>query len=61
MTAHILQNDRDSVVDISYEAPKQLEWVVQKDPKLEAELNGLKAKKLSPKVVNKVLDRIKEL
>ena len=61
MTAHIFQNEKDQVVDVSYEAPRQLEWVVQKDPKLEAELNGLKAKKLSPKVVNKVLNRIKKL
>jgi len=61
MTAHILQNDREQGIDVSFETPSQLEWVVQEDPKLEAELNGLKAKKLSPKVVNKVLDRIKEL
>ena len=61
MTAHILQNDRDQIVDITYEAPSQLEWVVREDPKLEAELNGLKGKKISPKVVNKILNRIKEL
>jgi len=61
MTAHILRNDRDRMVDTSYETPRQLEWVVQEDPKLEAELNGLKEKEISPKVVNKILNRIKEL
>jgi hypothetical protein len=61
MTAHILQNSKDQIVDITYEAPRQLDWVVQKDPKLEAELNELKGKKISPKVVNKILDRIREL
>jgi hypothetical protein len=61
MTAHILQNSKDQIVDITYEVPRQLDWVVQKDPKLEAELNELKGKKISPKVVNKVLDRIREL
>jgi hypothetical protein len=61
MTAHILHKEEDQVLEVSYEAPRQLEWVVQEDPKLESELNRLKAKKLTPKVVNKVLDRIKDL
>jgi hypothetical protein len=61
MTAHILQKEQDQVLDISYEPSNQLDWVVHEDPKLEAELNRLEGKKLSPKVVNKVLDRIKDL
>ena len=61
MTAHILQKEQDQVLDLSYDSSNQLDWVVREDPKLEAELNRLEGKKLSPKVVNKVLDRIKDL
>ena len=50
-------------VDIVLEAPRKLEWIVREDPKLQAELNGLpkNGKKVSTRVVNKVVDRIKSL
>ena len=50
-------------VDIVLEAPGKLEWIVREDPKLQAELNGLpkNGKKVSTRVVNKVVDRIKSL
>jgi hypothetical protein len=61
MTAHILPKEQEQVLDISCETSNQLEWIVQEDPKLEEELNMLEGKKISPKVVNKVMDRIKDL
>lgn len=63
MTARILPNELDHVVDVVFESKKRLEWVVREDPKLQAELNKLPESggKLSSKVVNKVLDRIKDL
>jgi hypothetical protein len=50
-------------VDVVLESPRQLEWVVKENPKLQAELNGIpkNGKKVSPQVVNKVVDRIKSL
>lgn len=63
MTARILPDELDHAVDVVIEPKKRLEWVVQEDPKLQAELNKLpnNSGKLSPKVVNKVLARIKDL
>jgi hypothetical protein len=63
MTANVFQDHREQVVDISYNSPRKLEWIVKEDPQLQAELNGLNkaGKKLSPKVVNKVVARIKDL
>ncbi len=63
MSANILPNDREQNLDVAIEFPKKLRWVVQENPKLQAELNGLSGKgnKLSAKVVNKVVDCIKDL
>ena len=63
MTANIHPNERDQVVDVSFESSTNIDWVVKEDPQLQAELNGLvgRGKEVSTKVVNKVLDRIKEL
>jgi hypothetical protein len=63
MSANILQNDRKQNLDLAIEFPKKLRWVVQENPKLQAELNGLSnsGNKLSIKVVNKVVDCIKDL
>ncbi|RLD97097.1 MAG: hypothetical protein DRJ13_12780 [Bacteroidetes bacterium] len=63
MTARILPNELDHAVDVVFKSKKRLEWVVQEDPKLQAELNKLPetGEELSSKVVNKVLARIKEL
>jgi len=63
MTARILPDELDHAVDVVFETKKSLEWVVREDPKLQAELNKLPDNigKLSPKVVNKVLARIKDL
>lgn len=63
MTANILPNERDQVVDLSFDRSRKIDWVVKEDPQLQAELNGLvgEGKELSSKVVNKVVDRIKDL
>ena len=63
MTARILPDELDHTVDVIFETKKSLEWVVRDDPKLQVELNKLpnNSGKLSPKVVNKVLARIKDL
>ena len=63
MTARILPDEFDQAVDVVFETKKRLEWVVREDPKLQAELNNQpqKREELSSKVVNRVLDRIKEL
>ncbi len=63
MTARILPDDLDQVVDVVFETNPGLEWVVQEDSKLQAELNKLRhtGEELSSKVVNKVLARIKDL
>ena len=63
MSANILSNDREQDLDLAIEFPKKLRWVVQENPKLQAELNGLSGKgnKLSAKVVNKVVDCIRDL
>lgn len=63
MTARILPSDLDQAVDVVFKSKKRLEWVVREDPKLQAELNKLPdtSEELSSKVVNKVLDRIKDL
>jgi hypothetical protein len=63
MTARILPDELDHAVDVVFETKKRLKWVVREDPKLQAELNQLpnNSGKLSSKVVNKVLSRIKDL
>ena len=63
MTARILQEDLDQEVDVVFEAKVGLEWVVQDNYKLQAELNKLSntGEEISSKVVNKVLAKIKDL
>ena len=63
MTANALQNGQEQVVDLSFNSPRKINWVVKENPQLQAELNGLavEGKELSSKVVNKVVDRIKDL
>jgi len=63
MSANILSNEREHEYELAFESPKKLEWVVRKNPKLQAELNGqpMNGKKLSSKIVHKVVDRIKDL
>jgi hypothetical protein len=63
MTARILPDERDQVVDVIFDTKQHLKWVVREDPKLQAELNKLTdtGGELSSTVVNKVLARIKKL
>lgn len=63
MTARILPDELNQAVDVVFETTKRLKWVVREDPKLQAELNKLPdtGEELSSKIVNKVLDRIKDL
>ena len=63
MTAHILPHEQDQILDVSTDSPRKINWIVRDDPQLEAELNDLAdtEEELSTKVVNKVLNRIKDL
>ena len=63
MTANTLQDDRDQALSLAYKSRKNLKWVVREDPKLQAELNKKPqpGEEIDTKVVNKVLDRIKDL
>jgi hypothetical protein len=63
MTANILHEDSDQALNVAYKSRENLEWVVREDPKLQAELNkrSLPDEEINTKVVNKVLDRIKDL
>lgn len=63
MTARTLSDELEQALDVVFDRKRRLEWVVREDPRLQAELNKLprNGEKVSPKVVNKVLDRIKEL
>ncbi|MCJ7716926.1 MAG: hypothetical protein MUO54_10475 [Anaerolineales bacterium] len=63
MSANILSNEREHEFELAFESPRELEWVVRENPKLQAELNGQpkNGKKVSSIVVHKVVDRIKDL
>ena len=63
MTANTIQEERDRALNLAYKTKKNLEWVVREDPKLQAELNkqDKNGEEISSRVVNKVLDRIKDL
>jgi len=63
MTARILPSELDQAVDVVFQSKKRLEWVVREDPKLQAELNKPpnNGEELSSNVVNRVMDRIKDL
>ena len=63
MAAKTYTENEDQMVDVAFEARDQFDWVVQEDLQLQDELNQLlgKGEEISTKVVNKVLDRIKEL
>lgn len=63
MPAKTFQDEIDQVVEVAFEPRSQFDWVVQEDPQLQDELNQIlnSGKKISTAVVNKVLDRIKDL
>ncbi len=63
MATEIYQDEGDQVVEVIFEPRSQFDWVVQEDPQLQDELNRIlnSGKEISPAVVNKVLDRIKDL
>lgn len=63
MTASIFNNEHDRVLEVSMDTTRKMEWIVKDNPQLEAELNDLDegTRKLSPQVVSKLLDRIKDL
>ena len=63
MVANVYPDDSDQMVDVSFEPRDQFDWVVQEDLQLQDELNQLisSGKEISTSVVNKVLDRIKDL
>jgi hypothetical protein len=63
MAAKTYQNEVDQLVEVSFEPRNQYDWVVQEDPQLQDELNRLlkTGEELNSTVVNKVLDRIRDL
>lgn len=63
MDAKYYNEETDQVVDVAFEPRDQFDWVVQEDLQLQDELNELigSGKEISSAVVNKVLDRIKDL
>ena len=63
MSRNTHQKNYEQKLVFLFETPRKLDWIVPEDPKLQAELNGLSenGKKVSPQVVNKVVDRIKSL
>lgn len=63
MAAKYYPDDNDQIVDVSFEPRDQFDWVVQEDLQLQDELNQLlgTGEEISTAVVNKVLDRIKDL
>jgi hypothetical protein len=63
MAAELYPDDSDQMVDVTFESRDQFDWVVQEDLQLQDELNQLlgTGKEISTAVVNKVLDRIKDL
>ncbi len=63
MSANILSDEREHEYELAFENPRKFDWVVRENLELQAELNGLSVNgnKISSKVVNKVVDRIKDL
>jgi hypothetical protein len=63
MAAKSYTDDSDQMVDVAFEPRDQFDWVVQEDLQLQDELNQLlgTGEEISPAVVNKVLDRIRDL
>jgi hypothetical protein len=63
MDAKTYTEKTDQMVDVAFEPRDQFDWVVQEDLQLQDELNQLigSGKEISSAVVNKVLDRIKDL
>lgn len=63
MAAKFYSEDSDQLVDVTFESRDQFDWVVQEDLQLQDELNQLlgTGEEISTTVVNKVLDRIRDL
>jgi hypothetical protein len=63
MAAKAYQNETDQALEVAFEPRNQYDWVVQEDPQLQDELNRIlkSGEKVNSLVVNKVLDRIKDL
>lgn len=63
MAANMYSDENDQILDVAFESRDQFDWVVQEDLQLQDELNQLlgTGEEISPTVVNKVLDRIKDL
>jgi hypothetical protein len=63
MATNIYPDESDQMMDVAFESRDQFDWVVQEDLQLQDELNQLldTGKEISQAVVNKVLDRIKDL
>ena len=63
MAAKYYSEDSDQMVEVAFESRDQFDWVVQEDLQLQDELNQLlgTGEEISTTVVNKVLDRIKDL
>ena len=63
MAAKTYSEKNEQMVEVAFEPRDQFDWVVQEDLQLQDELNQLlgTGEEISTKVVNKVVDRIKDL
>jgi hypothetical protein len=63
MAAKMYSDENDQMVDVAFESRDQFDWVVQEDLQLQDELNQLlgTGEEISPTVVNKVLNKIRDL
>jgi hypothetical protein len=63
MAANMYNDESDQMIDVAFESRDQFDWVVQEDLQLQDELNQLldTGEEISPTVVNRVLDKIKDL
>jgi hypothetical protein len=63
MASKTYSEEKEQMVEVAFESRDQFDWVVQEDLKLQDELNQLlgTGEEISTTVVNKVVDRIKDL
>ena len=63
MAANTYTDETDQMVEVAFEPRDKFDWVVQEDLQLQDELNQLlgTGEEISTTVVNKVLDKIKDL
>ena len=63
MNVNIMQEEKVKISETAFQTMKNLRWIVRENDEIQAELNRnhKNGQKVSPKVVHKVVDRIREL